>query len=1019
MPMKDEFGTCSTPRRILGRALSLVTSAWLCLMVGASAFAQQPIQTGPQRGQLGNQTAAEQKAAKVEQEEAQACATAHADVAPQNFTATVVPSMTQNGQVTLHWAPVPGVDRYQISRRWAPAMYHGTLMGYVGPPPGPNGQTPLVPAGGPITPAGASTANISDLPLFYPVTFAISTSKTITANIEGASKRITCQSGMSYANPVTPVAAPNAAVWGFADTHTHQFANLGFSGYIIGQPFGDPEQAFAGDYVGHGLELGMWPLHHTGGYPHFDGWPTWDTQVHQQMYDDWLYRAFLGGMKLIVMHAVGNEALCIGLNGAKAAEVAGVSAVIAGAVAAGPFGGGAAGLSAVAITNSVAASGAGPACDDMSVASRQIQGAKEMEAYLNSQCTQGADPPRCPRQGMGWYHIVTSAEETRATINRGQMAVVLGIEVDRLFDCARTTTGDRRAGGRLCQPADVDQGLDQLFASGVRHVFPVHLADTAFGGMALYPSAVSWNMNNHFLNGDWIDARPSCPKEIFWAYPTPPNIQLNFNENENSPEIANAVAFFQGLGVQGNKTYPGTGHCNANGLTDPLGKHLISGLMARHMIIDIDHMSLNSVNDTFTLTWQARKDSPYPVIAGHTGFLGVANSPQARHENAKSDNELLYIQTSGGLAAAGLNTGSTQNIHGYTTTWGAGSWRVSIPNDCSSSSKTWAQSYLYAVDHLGGPDVAGVAFASDQPLNPFVGPRFGYDGFNVTNEVVHGCGGNSDEKARQSATPRVQYPIPVLSSVNAVQPIQLLASTLGTKTWDFNNDGMAHIGMYPDLIQDLRNLGLTSRDLGPLFRSAEQYIKTWERAEQPYSPATPPVIVSAPANNVIGLGQSARFAVTASGAAPLNYQWRRNGMVISGATSPNYVTAAVTPSDLGAQFVVVVSNSLGTVTSTPATITGQLSATVSSTVASGSVTDAITLTSGGAPVAGVTVSSGNSTSPFVTNASGVVVITHGECFTGPVAKVGDPTAPRRTPVPCKFTETASKAGYQTISLILP
>lgn len=142
-------------------------------------------------------------------------------------------------------------------------------------------------------------------------------------------------------------------------------------------------------------------------------------------------------------------------------------------------------------------------------------------------------------------------------------------------------------------------------------------------------------------------------------------------------------------------------------------------------------------------------------------------------------------------------------------------------------------------------------------------------------------------------------------------------------------------------------------------------------------------------------------------------------MVISGATSPNYVTAAVTPSDLGAQFVVVVSNSLGTVTSSPATITGQLSATVSSTVASGSVTDAITVTSGGAPVAGVTVSSGNSTSPFVTNGSGVVVITHGECFTGPVAKVGDPTAPRRTPVPCKFAETASKAGYQTISFILP
>ena len=973
---------------------------------------QQPAETGPQRAAEGRAAAAEQKAAKLEQEEAQACTAAHADLAPQNFTATVVPSLTQNGQVTLHWAPVAGVDSYQISRRWAPAMYHGTLMAYVGPAPGPSGQAALVPAGGPITPASASTANISDLPLFYPVTFAISTTKRITANIEGASKLITCQSGVTYANAVTPVAAPNAAVWGFADTHTHQFANLGFSGYIIGQSFGDPRQAFDGDYVGHGLELGM-SLHHTGGYPNFDGWPTWDTQVHQQMYDDWLYRAFLGGMKLMVMHAVGNEALCIGLHGAKGAEVAGVSGAIAGGIVGGIGGSVVVGMSAAAITNSVAAGGAGPGCDDMTLAFRQIQGANDMEAYLNSQCSQGADPPRCPKQGMGWYHIVRSAEEARATINRGQMAVILGIEVDRLLDCARTTGGDRRAGGRSCLKSDVDQGLDQLVASGVRHVFPVHLADNAFGGMALYPSAVTWNMNNHFLNGDWIDARPSCPKEIFWAYPTPPNIQLNFNENENSPEVANALAFFQGLGVQGNKTYPGVGHCNYNGLTD-LGKYLISGLMSRHMIIDIDHMSLNSVNDTLSLTWQPRKDFPYPVIAGHTGFLGVANSPQAKHENAKSDNELLYIQTSGGLVAAGLNTGSTQNIHGYTTTWGAGSWRVSIPNDCSSSSKTWAQSYLYAVDHLGGPDVAGVAVATDQPLNPFLGPRFGYDGFDLTNEVVHGCGGNSEEKARQSNTPRVQYPIPVLSSVNVVQPIQLQASTLGNKTWDFNNDGMAHFGMYPDLIQDLRNLGFTARDLGPLFRSAEQYIRMWERAEQPYSPATPPVIVSAPANCLVGLGQSARFAVSASGAAPLNYQWRRNGAPIGGATSPNYVTSPVTPSDLGAQFVVVVSNSLGTITSSAATIFGQLSARVSSTAPSTSpVTDTITVTSGGAPLAGVTVTVGNST--FVTNASGVVVITHAGCFTGPVAQVGQTTAPKRTPVPCNWTGTASKNGYQTIS----
>jgi hypothetical protein len=180
----------------------------------------------------------------------------------------------------------------------------------------------------------------------------------------------------------------------------------------------------------------------------------------------------------------------------------------------------------------------------------------------------------------------------------------------------------------------------------------------------------------------------------------------------------------------------------------------------------------------------------------------------------------------------------------------------------------------------------------------------------------------------------------------------------------------------------------------------------------------PPAIINQPGSNAVRLGQTARFVVSAGGAQPLSYQWRRNGMVISGATSPSYVTPPVTPSDLGAQFAVVVSNSAGSVTSSAATILGMLSATVSSSAASNSpVTDTVTVTSGGAPVAGVTITSGNST--YVTKASGVVVITHSGCFTGPVGKVGDMTAPKRTPVPCNWTATASKAGYQSLTLTLP
>ena len=95
-----------------------------------------------------------------------------------------------------------------------------------------------------------------------------------------------------------------------------------------------------------------------------------------------------------------------------------------------------------------------------------------------------------------------------------------------------------------------------------------------------------------------------------------------------------------------------------------------------------------------------------------------------------------------------------------------------------------------------------------------------------------------------------------------------------------------------------------------------------------------PSITSQPASQTITAGQTARFSVNASGTAPLNYQWQKNGGAISGATSSSYTTPAEAVSDSGAQFTAVVSNSAGTVTSNAATLTvttpGQLSSSTSS-----------------------------------------------------------------------------------------
>ena len=84
---------------------------------------------------------------------------------------------------------------------------------------------------------------------------------------------------------------------------------------------------------------------------------------------------------------------------------------------------------------------------------------------------------------------------------------------------------------------------------------------------------------------------------------------------------------------------------------------------------------------------------------------------------------------------------------------------------------------------------------------------------------------------------------------------------------------------------------------------------------------TGPSITAQPANQTVTVGQAASFAVAAAGAAPLSYQWNRNGAAISGATSSTYSTAATTSSDNGAQFTAVVSNTSGSMTSNPATLT--------------------------------------------------------------------------------------------------
>jgi hypothetical protein len=70
----------------------------------------------------------------------------------------------------------------------------------------------------------------------------------------------------------------------------------------------------------------------------------------------------------------------------------------------------------------------------------------------------------------------------------------------------------------------------------------------------------------------------------------------------------------------------------------------------------------------------------------------------------------------------------------------------------------------------------------------------------------------------------------------------------------------------------------------------------------------------------VAAGASVTFSVTASGAAPLTYQWQLNGASIGGATASSYTVSGAQASNAGS-YDCVVTNGSGSVTSSVATLT--------------------------------------------------------------------------------------------------
>jgi hypothetical protein len=345
-----------------------------------------------------------------------------------------------------------------------------------------------------------------------------------------------------------------------------------------------------------------------------------------------------------------------------------------------------------------------------------------------------------------WMQVALSPREARQIITSNRLAVVLGMEVDSLGLDGLISPGQRA------------QWLKELYHDlGLRHIFPIHLTDNAFGGAAVYDE--KFDFVNYYVNKEGFELTEPLDEKIDFCF------GVGFT--------GCALRLLRRLAGM-RPPVPIAGGCvNAKGLSEIGREELLPAMMKLGMVIDVDHMSAKSISQTLDLVEHYK----YPVVAGHCGFRELAlgrGESAAPHrfvnEYCRSASEIERISRLGGVVGVGLNQGDV---------------------------RTWPR---FGVE-------AAVALRFDAKRRHLRRQQAAAQAEAINYESVSG----SDLRVRRH------------------QPLS--AAVAGNRRFNLNYDGVAHYGMLPDFVQDLHNVGVTHKQLGALFRSAEDYIRMWERCE--------------------------------------------------------------------------------------------------------------------------------------------------------------------------------------------
>ncbi|MEL7370978.1 MAG: membrane dipeptidase, partial [Myxococcota bacterium] len=241
----------------------------------------------------------------------------------------------------------------------------------------------------------------------------------------------------------------------------------------------------------------------------------------------------------------------------------------------------------------------------------------------------------------------------------------------------------------------------------------------------------------------------------------------------------------------------GNGINNPSGLTSR-GRQMLAEMIRLGMLIDIAHLSLVTQRQIYSEV--ATRHRYYPLYNSHTRIERMLTDEwrDVLKEHVTTDETLEFVRRTGGIL--GLRTGD-EPMRTYDRS-GRG---ATIGNNCDGSTRSFAQFYQYAADRG-----VNTAFGSD--FNGFItqlGPRFGAKACPGALDAVR-----AQQRAAQGARP-------------GGQPDYWQA---------FADEGLAHIGLLPGLLTDMRLVGA---DTSNIERSAEAFVSMWERVYDSNRQAVP------------------------------------------------------------------------------------------------------------------------------------------------------------------------------------